>query len=331
MSRNKVLGLAMIVCAAVLAAAVALSLGNGIGYRYENAEKYTAGGGTVSGTVRNLDVDWIDGNVTLAYHDSPEVLISETARQGISGDLELRWWLDGDTLRVKYAKSGTFHLNWNLHKQLTLTLPEGTELQNAGLSATSGALIIPSVKAESLKLRVTSGEIRAAADAASVDCKMTSGDMTLDLSGSAREVLASATSGNIRITAREADKIDAGVTSGLVQVKADRAGDLKAGATSGNLDIDVAEAGKVKLKGTSAGISVKLRKLEDLEVDVTSGNVAAYLPAEPGFRAKVSTTSGRFEYGMSLTKQGSEYICGDGSAAVNIHATSGDVRIDPVQ
>ena len=163
MSRNNMLRIAMILCAVVLAAAVAVSLADGVGYRYENSEKYTAGGGTVEGAVRNLDVDWIDGQVKVAYHGEPTVLISEASNKDISGDLQLRWWLDGDTLRVRYAKSGILRLNWNLDKELTLTLPQDIELRDVALSATSGALDIPSLKAESLKMHVTSGDIRAAA------------------------------------------------------------------------------------------------------------------------------------------------------------------------
>lgn len=330
MSRNKVLGIAMIVCAVVLAAAVITSVSGGIGYRYENAGKYTAGGGTVEGTVRNLDVDWIDGKVTIAYHNDPTVLISETSKKGISGDMQLRWWLDGETLRVRYAKTGSLRLNWNLDKELTLTLPEGTVMQDVALSATSGSLNIPAMKADSLKMHVTSGEIRAAVSAAKVDSQMTSGDMDLDISGTVKEITAYATSGNIRIIAEETEKMDAGVTSGLVQVKADRAGDFKASATSGNLDIDITDAGSAVLKGTSAGITVRLGKLDKLEVGATSGDVKAFLPAEPGFKAHLTTTSGRFDYGMNLTKQGNDYICGDGSAEVNINVTSGNVRIEEV-
>ena len=116
MSRNKLLSIVMIVCAVVLVAAMAVSLEGGVGYRYDNAEKYAAGAGNVEGTVRNLDVDWIDGQVTIAYHSEPTVLISETSKKNIPADMELRWWLDGDTLRVRYAKSGTVRLNWNLEK-----------------------------------------------------------------------------------------------------------------------------------------------------------------------------------------------------------------------
>ena len=327
MNRNKKIVAAMIVCAAVLVAAVAMSLGNGIGYRYENADKYTVGGGTVEGAVRNLDVDWIDGRVTVAYHQEPTVLVSETAKRDLSDDMRLRWWLDGDTLRVRYAKAGAMRLNWNLQKELTLTLPEGADLGEASLAATSGELAIPAMKADSLKLRVTSGKIRASAEAGAVESRMTSGDMDLNLRGQAREITAHATSGNIGIRADAADKLDASVTSGLVRIKADRAGELKAAATSGNLDIEAAESGSVALQGTSAGVTVRLGKLDRLEVGVTSGDVKAFLPAAPGFRARVTTTSGSFNYDMSLTKQGSDYICGDGSAEVSIHATSGDVWV----
>ncbi len=333
MNKNQILRISLIVCAVLLVGAVIMSLTGvwgGIGYRYASAEQYTAGGTTVEGAVRNLDVDWIDGKVTIAYHSEPTVLISETATKDIPDDLKLRWWLDGDTLRVRYARSGAFHLSWNLKKELTLTLPEGAALGDVRLEATSGELIIPALRADSLKLQVTSGEITAAASADTVDSKMTSGDMTLTLSGTVRQVLTSATSGNIRIEADTAEKVQASVTSGRIQVTAAKVGDCKTTATSGTLAVEITDAGTVELKGTSANATIRLGRLDRLDAGVTSGNISAFLPTEPGFRAHVSVTNGRFDTGLALQKEGNDYLCGDGSASVTLRSTSGNIRLDPL-
>ena len=194
MSRN-VLKIACILCLIALIACGALILGNvfHIGLRYANAEKYAAGAATVEGAVKNLDIHWKDGSVKIAYHDKDTVEISETSPKAIPDKAALRWWLDGDTLRVQYAKSGFFSF-WGQKKALTVTLPEGTALT-------------------------------------------------------------------------------------------------------------------------------------DLGIDVTSGDVTAALPTEPGYRARVTTTSGSFNADVPLSKDGDEYLCGDGSGRVEIQVTSGDVRL----
>ena len=93
----------------------------------------------------------------------------------------------------------------------------------------------------------------------------------------------------------------------------------------------VAEAGSVKAGSTSGRVDVELQKFSELNIGATSGDVTVYLPTEPGFSAKVSTTSGKLSYDLALTKNGDRYVCGDGSAKVEIGTTSGDVRIEPVQ
>ena len=61
-----------------------------------------------NGKARYPAVTVTDGSVTLARHAGSTIEIAETAPGAISGDRALRWWLDGDTLRVQYAKSGFF-------------------------------------------------------------------------------------------------------------------------------------------------------------------------------------------------------------------------------
>ena len=85
---------------------------------------------------------------------------------------------------------------------------------------------------------------------------------------------------------------------------------------------------QAKLGSTSGDISVRLAAFERLDVDATSGGVTAALPSEPGFRAEIDVTSGDFTSDIALKRDGNLYACGDESAEVRIHTTSGDVRLD---
>ena len=44
-------------------------------------------------------------------------------------------------------------------------------------------------------------------------------------------------------------------------------------------------------------------------------------------RVMVRTTGGDVAYDLPLTKQGKDYICGDGSAALELKTTSGDITL----
>ena len=68
-----------------------------------------------------------------------------------------------------------------------------------------------------------------------------------------------------------------------------------------------------------------------LRINTTSGSVSAFLPENPGFTARLGTTSGSVDYALPLNKQESEYVCGDGSGSVDIHTTSGNIRLERLE
>ncbi len=318
MSRRKTMTIGLAVCAVILIAAVALGMGGvfGLGrYTYENADKYTAGETEITAAVRNLDVDWLSGSVTVAYHDGSTVELRETSKKTIGGDMQLRWWVDGDTLRVRYAKDGvrTWHLfGGTQEKALTLTLPQGIALNDVKFHTTSGDVTVPALSAGTVALEQTSGNVRAAVSAEEIRLNATSGDIELTLTGPVK-------------------KADIGVTSGRITLTADETETVNINGTSGRVTLDVKKAGTVNIRTTSGDITAKLGAFTSLNVDATSGDLQLGLPEEPGFTAAVRQTSGSFSSSVALANTDGKHVCGDGSAAVNIHLTSGNIRIDPVR
>ena len=314
MSRDQKIKIAMIVCAVVLLCTVIITSTGmfnaaGIG-GYANAEQYTAGAAEIAEPVKNLDVNWTSGKVILAYHAENTVLVREEVSRELSPDDQMQWWLEGDTLHIQFTKPG---IRWNLpEKILTVTLPEGTELENARIHTTSGDMEIPALKAKELTLESTSGDINVSADAFKTAVSTTSGDQTIRLAGETGGVAADSTSGSIVLETGKIVEIEAATTSGGVQVTAEEAEQVLAASTSGKID-------------------VSLGKVKDLEINATSGNIRAALPDNPGFTARVNTTSGDITCEIPASKDGNKYVCGDGSANVKIDATSGDVRIEAVQ
>ena len=311
MSRDQKIKIGMVICAVVLVCTVIITAtgmfgSSGIG-GYADAGKYTAGAAKITGTVRNLDINWTSGKVTVAYRTGSTVTLEESAKRALNDSEKMRWWLDGETLRVQFAASGT---HWNMpEKELTVTLPEGISLGKAAIRTTSGNMDIPALRAENLELSSTSGDITAAAETPKAAAASTSGDMRIRLAADAESAALSSTSGSIRLEAGKAGSISASSTSGGISITAAEAGSVTAGSTSGNIDI-------------------ALGKMEKLAVKATSGSVSAKLPETPGFTASLEMTSGSLTSSLAMAKDGKQYTCGDGSAKVSIGTTSGNIRID---
>ena len=329
MNKTDALKVSTIVCAAVLIAA----LGSGIrsvaafaGYQYADADQYSAGNAEIRESVKNLEIDWVSGAVIFEYQNTDTIVISEKAKKELKEDEQLRWRLDGDTLKIRFAKSGFRTLTYP-EKELTVTLPEGIIFDNVNVGTTSGDIEIPALETDKLVLDVTSGNISASVKARKISGDATSGSMTLDITGDAEEISAESTFGNITVTAANADKVKAETTSGIVRVTMKDVEKFKAETTSGGVQAELGETKEVKIGVTSGDISVKAAAFEKLDVEATSGNVTAELPAKPGFTGSFEVTGGEIAYELPMEKQGKKYVCGDGSGTVKISTTSGDIMI----
>ena len=136
MNRSKLLTGALVIVLVLLAGGSWLLFGSSTGLNFANADQYTAGDTEISSAVENLDIEWTSGAVNLEYHAGSGVTVSETANRTLSEDEKLRWWMDGNTLRVRYCKSG-LNIHFNLNKVLTVSLPEGTALKKSNIDVTS--------------------------------------------------------------------------------------------------------------------------------------------------------------------------------------------------
>ena len=332
MNKNLAGKTVLVILALIVVAAFALGVFKLIGlagYHYDNAQKYSAGDTVITEPVRNLDIDWIEGSVNIAYHKEEAVTLSEISDKKISSDKQMRWWLDGDTLRVRYEKQNNrlFSFGPGLKKELTLTLPEGIVLGDAKIDSTSAGLNIPSLQAEKLTMDTTSGDINASVTAQMITGESTSGDIKLAVTEDAQEISVDATSGNIDLKAADADKVRIEATSGNITAAIEKVGDFGIESTSGSIQADIDTVKNAKAESTSGDIRIRTTGLETLKVETTSGDVEALLLSQPGFTAHFDTTSGKVNYDMPLVKEGSTYTCGDGSGDVKINTTSGNITV----
>ena len=317
MKKNKLLTTVIAVCGIILLAAVALGFLGINTYNYDNAEQYTAGETEITGTVRNLDIDWTSGKVTIASHDADTVTLRENSSSAISEDFQLRWWLDGDTLRVKFAKSGYRHggffgLFSGPKKELILTLPAGLELNEVNIDTASAEQEINDLRAEKLDVDSASGKILIHAE-------------------QIENIDAYAASGSVTINMQKADKIEIDTASGAINVTADQVGKIETTSASGAINVEINDLDEGDFHTASGSVTIRTNRFNTLDINTASGNITAFLPTEPGFTANLKSSSGSVNYSLDLQKSGNDYICGDGSAKATISSASGSIHLDPAK
>lgn len=236
--------------------------------------------------------------------------MSEKAKDSISEDLRVHWWLEGTTLHVKFAASGA-SLRWfnTGHKELTLTVPEALSFDNVVIRAASAEIEAVNLAAETLSVSTASGNMDINCAANTISLNSASGDIQLKQKDKAGEVSIDTASGRIDANLSRVDTASFESASGKIQVTA-------------------ASVNSMSAKSTSGAVSCELEATpSECKLHAVSGDVTLNLPDDSDFTTNISTTSGDFKSDFALKKDGSTYICGSGSAHIDIETTSGDVAI----
>lgn len=298
---------------AALALAAASMLTGCTGFRtssYANADRYTAGDAEFTDEIRRIEIDWPSGSVNLVPHAKDTVLLSEAAEEGMPEELRVHWWLEGSTLHVRFSASGAKQRAFNSwRKELTLTVPEALSLDGVEIRTASATVAAEGLAAETLDISTASGSIRLDCAANAIRLNSASGSVQLTQRDSAAEVYIDTASGRIEAELGHVDAAQLESASGRIALAAGSVDTLTAKTASGTITCAM----------EAAPSACRLRS--------TSGDVALSLPEHADFTAKVSTTSGDFESDFALKKDGRSYICGSGSAGIEIDTTSGDVSI----
>ena len=131
---------------------------NRVDYTYENSGEYTGGGTELAETVRELDISWISGTVTLQYHDGTSVKIEERCSKRLTDSTRLFYRCKDGRLQIKYAEAGVLQIN-DLEKHLTVSLPQGTSLEFLTLKTTSADGKLLSIAAKEAAFDSVSGDL----------------------------------------------------------------------------------------------------------------------------------------------------------------------------
>lgn len=187
----------------IVVVCLALTIGNLKTYKYADGDEYKAGDTQISDTVKDIEINWVAGKVSIVTYNGDDIVLSEESNGKLSEKQKMHWQLEGNTLRVQYAKSGLFRIN-NISKDLTVKLPKSLSLDDVNITVVSACVEAEILDADQLKIVTVSGEV-------AVDCERVnevkadavSGSMVLRFERAPEKIETESVSGNVKIVLPE--------------------------------------------------------------------------------------------------------------------------------
>ncbi|MBO5252435.1 MAG: DUF4097 family beta strand repeat protein [Clostridia bacterium] len=264
-------------------------------------------------TLREIEVDWVSGPVTLKYYDGELIRITETAKKEISEDEKLYLEVSGGTVSVRWnSKLLQLGVSREEAKQLELLIPErfSETLEAVSITTVSGDIGIDGLMAEEASFGSTSGEMHLSnITAERFETETVSGGIFCRNVTGSEHFSASSTSGDMELSAVSGGEVELDTTSGETVLDG-TAAQLSCTSVSGDVKLDL-HAWPV-----------------ETEIASVSGGVEIFAPdAEDGFLCSFSSVSGDFNCGFEAQKSGDRYLRGAGKNVLTVDTTSGDFSL----
>jgi len=292
-----------IICACVLLSGCSANL-------YSNAKNYTAGGAVITDSVRNIEIYYTSGSVTLLTSAENTVTIEETCSRDIDDSLKVHWWLNGDTLIIHYAQSSVLSLirTSSTEKQLTVTIPADCALENLTIESASAAVEVKGLIAYKAELSTASGSINIGAERVS--------SMEID-----------SASGSVTVSGDTVNELDIKTASGSISASFASCDGMELESSSGSICVEGEETGKLKAETASGNVNLTLKSIGDIDIDTASGRVNLGLPEDASFTMSLKTASGELTNDFAVVTRGEVMQCADGKTIIKIKTASGDVTV----
>ncbi|MBQ8295992.1 MAG: DUF4097 family beta strand repeat protein [Clostridia bacterium] len=166
--------------------------------KYDEASRYSVGNFTYSAhTITNVEIDWVSGTVEVAQSDSPTLSVEEKDPSPVD-EQKMHYYIDSDTLHIKYCKSG-LKLNFDEDfKDLRVEIPAGIELD---ISSIDAAVTVQAVSLREFSAETVGGKIVAEnVSADEISMEGVGGSLTLGIAKAKTDVALETVGGNIKLT-----------------------------------------------------------------------------------------------------------------------------------
>ena len=189
----------------------------------ENTGTVTSAGSVTADEIRNIQVEWAAGTITIEPGDVTEITFSETA--GLTEDNRLIWSQKGDKLVIQYMEKYTFELFSNgttIAKDLTITVPwdwicgeleidaasaqvnvSGMTINEVDFDGASGVCTFTDCHVTLMDMDTASGDIRYTGTLSELDCDAASATCIMQLTNCPKRIDADMMSGDLRLTLPE--------------------------------------------------------------------------------------------------------------------------------
>ncbi len=277
--------------------------------KYENADSYSVGNGTIQDAIHNIDIEWLNGDVKVVPYGEDIIKIEEVCDEELKEEYVLRWKTENDTLTIKPCESGAKSKKFP-EKQLVIYVPQETAntLSKGKIDTVSAKIEISDFCIEELMIDTVSG----GATLMNCDLKIATINSVsgkIDFVGNAADLTANGVSGDISISTENAsEKIEAMTTSGKVSITGE-ADDIIADTTSGSIFVSANSAPK-KLQASSV-----------------SGKITLEIPENEGFTLKYETVSGTLTNDFEAQNSKDTIVYANGTNDYEIETTSGNISI----
>ena len=133
-------------------------------YRYDDSAYQTGEGTIPAPAVESIDLDWVDGNVTVVICQDAYISVTEKAPAELTEKTQVHWCVseDGKTLSIKYRGSSSFFgTNKDKEKDLILRIPEKLleQLQTLNINAVSSNVTVSNIIIENINAQTASGNV----------------------------------------------------------------------------------------------------------------------------------------------------------------------------
>lgn len=258
----------LIVCMIMMSGCI-VHIGGLSTIKYDNADSYTTGNGRTSDSIRNLEIDWISGNVEISYGKEDEIILEETSEDEITDELTMRWLVEDGTLHIKFCKAGKMNVN-NCDKTLKVTLPKNIKLEEAEFETVSADITASELHVKDVNFETVSGSVEARLyGARSIDADSVSGDVDIIAPDGPKDADIETTSGSVRMNLKKSiDDCEIGTVSGKVTLLLPKKGNftISYDTTSGDFDSDI----EMTPKGNKY---VAGKGSDRFDIDTTSGDL----------------------------------------------------------
>ena len=175
MKNKKIIKYAAFVIGGLLIGAILLGIINGTvgkgewnlgwtNYRYDDSAYKVGEGSIAAPNVESIDLDWIDGNVSVVICQDAYISITESAPADLTDKTRVHWSVseDGKSLSIKYrASSSFFGTNKDKEKDLILRIPEKLlgQLKNLNINAVSSNVTVSDIIVDNINVQTASGNV----------------------------------------------------------------------------------------------------------------------------------------------------------------------------